>query len=108
LSAAARALGLTQPTVGRHITQLQKLLGARVLFTRSQDGLSPTAAARELRSHAEVMEAAAAALQRAATTDLKGVGGVVRIAAADVMGVEVLPDILSEFRREHPAIAIEL
>jgi DNA-binding transcriptional LysR family regulator len=108
LSAAARALGLTQPTVGRHITQLQKLLGTRVLFTRSQDGLLPTAAARELRIHAEVMEAAAAALQRAATADLKEVGGVVRIAAADVMGVEVLPDILNEFRREHPAIAIEL
>jgi DNA-binding transcriptional LysR family regulator len=108
LSAAARALALTQPTVGRHITQLQKLLGKRVLFTRSPDGLLPTAAARELRMHAEAMEAAAAALQRAATADLKEVGGVVRIAAADVMGVEVLPEILSEFRQEYPATAIEL
>src|ERR1700684_1436198 len=64
LSAAGRALGLTQPTIGRHIAMLQANLGGRVLFTRSQSGLMPTAAAHELRPHAEDMAAAAAAFVR--------------------------------------------
>ena len=42
LSAAGRYLGLTQPTIGRHIALLQGSLGGRVLFTRSQTGLLPT------------------------------------------------------------------
>ncbi len=108
LSAAGRSLGLTQPTVGRHIALLQESLGGRVLFTRSQAGLLPTTAAYELRPHAEAMAAAAAAFVRMGSTDLAETAGVVRLAAADVMGVEVLPAILSEFRFKHPATVIEL
>ena len=51
LSAAARALGLTQPSVGRHIDELQEQLGI-VPFTRSQSGLVPTDTAIGLRPHA--------------------------------------------------------
>ncbi|MBV9693463.1 MAG: LysR family transcriptional regulator, partial [Alphaproteobacteria bacterium] len=65
LSAAARELGLTQPTLGRHIDELERMLGRR-LFTRSRHGLSPTRAALALLPHAEAMEAASAALRRAA------------------------------------------
>jgi DNA-binding transcriptional LysR family regulator len=108
LSAAGRSLGLTQPTVGRHVALLQESLGGRVLFTRSQAGLLPTTAAFELRPHAEAMAAAAAAFVRMGSTDLAETAGVVRLAAADVMGVEVLPAILSEFRSKHPATVIEL
>jgi DNA-binding transcriptional LysR family regulator len=108
LSAAGRSLGLTQPTIGRHIAMLQESLGGRVLFTRSQTGLMPTAAAHELRPHAEDMAAAAAAFVRMASGNLEESAGVVRIAAADVMGVEVLPAILSEFRYKYPETAIEL
>lgn len=108
LSAAARALGLTQPTVGRHIATLQAALSGRVLFTRSQTGLMPTAAAHELRPHAEDMAAAAAAFVRMGSGNLEETTGVVRIAAADVVGVEVLPSILSDFRYQHPNIVIEL
>lgn len=109
LSSAARSLRLTQPTLGRHIAALQECLGgARPLFTRSPSGLKPTATALELRAHAEAMESAAAALQRAASSDPLDMVGTVRIAAADVVGAEVLPPILSEFRRDHPAVAIEL
>jgi DNA-binding transcriptional LysR family regulator len=108
LSAAARSLGLTQPTIGRHIAQLQDSLGRRVLFTRSQTGLMPTAAAHELRRHAEDMAAAAAAFVRMASANLEETAGVVRLSAADVMGVEVLPSILAEFRHRHPDTVIEL
>jgi DNA-binding transcriptional LysR family regulator len=108
LSAAARELGLTQPTVGRHIATLESTLGGRVLFTRSQAGLLPTEAAHELRPHAESMAAAAAALLRTASAEPDQPAGVVRLTAADVIGAEVLPPILSEFRQRHPDIVIEL
>ena len=54
LSGAARRLGLTQPTVGRHIDALEEALGT-TLFTRSPRGLTPTAAANALAPHAEAM-----------------------------------------------------
>jgi DNA-binding transcriptional LysR family regulator len=50
LSGGARRLGLSQPTAGRHIEQLEQALGA-ALFTRSQTGLRPTDLALELRPH---------------------------------------------------------
>ena len=56
LSGAARRLGLTQPTVGRHIDALEEALGA-TLFTRSPRGLNPAAAAKALMPHAEAMGA---------------------------------------------------
>ena len=61
LSAAARALGIAQPTVGRHIAALERALGMP-LFTRSQTGLSPLESALSLRPLAEAMRSAAAAL----------------------------------------------
>ena len=67
LSGAARALGITQPTVGRHISVLEKSFGL-VLFTRSRAGLLPTEAALALRAYAEAMRSTAAALQRAAAS----------------------------------------
>ena len=63
LSAAARELELTQPTLGRHIQELETALG-QALFTRSQAGLSPTRAALQLHPHAETMASAASALLR--------------------------------------------
>jgi DNA-binding transcriptional LysR family regulator len=108
LSAAGRSLGLSQPTIGRHIGMLQASLGGRVLFTRSQSGLMPTAAAHELRAHAEDMAAAAAAFVRTGSGNLEETAGVVRLTAAEVVGVEVLPAILSEFRYQYPNTVIEL
>ena len=107
LSAAARALGLTQPTLGRHIDALEDSLGAK-LFARSQHGLTPTPAARELAFHAEAMEAAAEAFRRAASGEAAETGGTVRLTASNLIGAEVLPPILTAFRRDHPNIAIEL
>src|SRR5580693_8108865 len=68
----------------------------------------PTAAAHELRTHAEDMAAAAAAFVRTGSGNPEETAGVVRLAAADVVGVEVLPPILSEFRHRHPNTVIEL
>src|SRR5271163_4179854 len=107
LSGAARRLGLTQPTVGRHIDALEVALGA-TLFTRSPRGLSPTAAATALAPHAEAMGAAAAALERAASAAAAIDRGVVRVTASEIMGAEALPAIIAGFRVGNPGIAIEL
>lgn len=107
LSGAARALGLAQPTVGRHIEALQQALGF-ALFTRSQYGLLPTAAARQLRPYAEALAATAAALLRAASSHSGETRGAVRVTASEVIGAEVLPPILGPLREAHPGLAIEL
>jgi len=107
LSAAARALGMTQPSLGRHIRQLEATLGI-ALFTRSPRGLTPTDLGRELVAHAQAMSAAAAALRRAASGSNQEVRGVVRVTCSEVIGAEVLPPILADFRQQHPGVVIEL
>jgi DNA-binding transcriptional LysR family regulator len=108
LSGAARALGLTQPTVGRHLDQLEEALGGVPLFVRSQRGLRPTEAALVLVPHAKVMAAAAEALVRAASGEAEEARGAVRITASEVVGAEVLPPMLAAFRESYPHIAVEL
>jgi DNA-binding transcriptional LysR family regulator len=107
LSAAGRALGMTQPTVGRHIESLESALGLK-LFTRSFDGFAPTAAAAELQPYAASVAATAAALRRVASSIGDGVRGTVRVTASDVIGVEVLPAILADLRAAHPELVVEL
>jgi DNA-binding transcriptional LysR family regulator len=107
LSGAARAMGIAQPTVGRHIAALEKSLGV-VLFTRSQLGLLPTEAAQALQPFAQAMSSSAAALLRAAEGQGAGIQGTVRVTASEVMGVEVLPPILAQLQATYPDLKIEL
>ena len=107
LSGAARALGLTQPTLGRQVAALEEALGL-ALFTRSQTGLLPTDAALALRGHAEAMRDTAAALAREAHGFGSGVRGAVRVSASEVIGIEVLPPILAGLRQAHPQLEVEL
>jgi DNA-binding transcriptional LysR family regulator len=107
LSGAARALGVAQPTVGRHIAALEKALGI-ALFTRSPTGLLPTDSALALRTHAESMESTAAAIERAAASQGVGVRGVVRITASEIIGVEVLPAIVARLHEEYRELKVEL
>jgi DNA-binding transcriptional LysR family regulator len=107
LSAAARVLGLTQPTVARHIDALEANLRAD-LFVRSPHGLEPTDLALSLQPQARIMATTAAALLRTASGQSGEVAGIVRITASDVVGVEHLPPILARLRRSHPALIIEL
>ena len=107
LSAAARALDIAQPTVGRQIAALEKALGL-ALFTRSQAGLMPTEAAQSLRALAEDMRTTAASLERAAASQGAGVQGTVRVTASDIIGIEVLPPIIAALRDRHPQLIVEL
>jgi DNA-binding transcriptional LysR family regulator len=106
-SAAARARGLTQPTLGRHIEALEQSLGAP-LFLRSPRGLTATDLAESMRPHLEEMAAGAAAALRDASGAADSSKGVVRVAVSDIMGAEVLPAILSGFQDQHPEVTIEL
>lgn len=107
LSGAARALGITQPTAGRHVEALEAAFG-QPLFTRSQTGLLPTEAAMALRGYAESMRSTAAALERAAAGHGAGMNGTVRISASEVIGVEVLPPLIARLRRAYPGLVVEL
>ena len=107
LSGAARALGLTQPTVGRHVSALEQSLGVS-LFTRSQAGLQATVGALSLVPYAESMASAAEALQRAASGEAGEDRGTVRVTASEMIGTEVLPQCFATFRQSHPRIIIEL
>ncbi|WP_213948299.1 LysR family transcriptional regulator [Luteibacter sp. dw_328] len=107
LSGAARALGMTQPSLGRHVRELEASLGVP-LFSRASHGLVPTDAALELQPHAEAMASAAASALRAASGAKDELRGVVRITASEVNGVEVLPPILAAMHRRSPGIVFEL
>ncbi|MEO8902368.1 MAG: LysR family transcriptional regulator [Polyangiaceae bacterium] len=107
LSGAARSLALTQPTVGRHVDALEAALGV-ALFTRSPAGLRATEGALALVPFAEAMASAAEALQRAASAEASDDRGTVRITASEMIGTEVLPACLAQFREAHPRIVVEL
>jgi DNA-binding transcriptional LysR family regulator len=107
LSAAARALGLTQPTLARHVAALEEAVGL-TLFTRSQQGLAPTEAALELKPYAEQLAATTAAMLRAASGQGQGIKGSVRVSASEIIGSQVLPAIFAGMRAMHPALEIEL
>lgn len=107
LSGAGRALGLSQPTVGRHVEALEAQLGLS-LFERTLGGLKPNAAA--LRLYEPVKEAQAALAQAAilAQGAQTEAGGTVRITASTIISNYVLPDILGRARERHPSIALEI
>jgi DNA-binding transcriptional LysR family regulator len=104
---AARALGLTQPTMGRHIDSLAAVAG-RPLFVRTPQGLARSVAAAALTPEARAMQLTAESLpHRAASAPAAGVGAV-RIAASHVVGAEVLPIALASLLAARPGLAIEL
>jgi DNA-binding transcriptional LysR family regulator len=107
LSAAARELGLTQPTVGRHVDALERELGGE-LFTRSPTGLLPTELAHEISPYAAELCTTSAALLRAASARRGAIAGTVRISASEVIAVEVLPPILAELQEAHPDLVLEV
>jgi DNA-binding transcriptional LysR family regulator len=107
LSAAARVLGTTQPSVGRHVAALEAALGVP-LFTRSPEGLKPTPTALALRQPAEAMASAVQQATRIASGEAQEERGTVRLTASQIIGGEVLPELLARFHEQHPQITIEL
>lgn len=107
LLGAARALGLSQPTVGRHVALLEAQLGTP-LFERTARGLVATPAARRLADAARAMEAGAQGLLRGAHQSQTGLAGSVRISVSQPVGCSLMPALLARLRDALPAIQIEL
>lgn len=107
LSAAAARLGTTQPTLGRHIRELEMALNVS-LFRRSVRGLDPTDAALGLIDDARAMGAAADSLALKAQGKAEKLEGTVRITASQIVASFVLPDIVTALRRAEPLIQIEI
>ncbi|UMY17462.1 LysR family transcriptional regulator [Methylobacterium organophilum] len=106
-SAAARALGLTQPTVRHRIEALERAIG-QSLFVRSVNGLAPTPEARGLAAHARRMAYASEAFRREAAGAASEIAGPVRLSVSDFVGIEVVPPMLATLRERHPRLMVEL
>ncbi len=103
LSAAARRLGLTQPTLSRQIAALETGLGV-MLFERLGKRLAITEAGLSLLEPARAMAAAAEAMTLAAAGTARETAGPVSISATDAVSAYLLPDLLLRLRREAPQI----
>jgi DNA-binding transcriptional LysR family regulator len=107
LSAAARALAATQPTIGRHINELEASLDI-ILFHRGRSGFLLTERGAALYERAEPMTDSAVAFSRLAEGSVKKMAGTVRITASEIVSAYVLPAILADLGREEPEIEIEI
>ncbi len=107
LSAAARALRQTQPTLGRQVAALEESLGV-VLFERVGKTLILTQAGMELVDHVRDMADAAGRISLSATGQSQAIEGRVRITASDATSAFILPPILNTLRDRAPGIAIDI
>ena len=107
LLGAARQLGISQPTAGRHIADLESQLG-KVLFERTGRGLRPTTLALELAGPARAMQSGAMALAEKLLDTQGQQAGTVRLSASQPVACYLLPPVLARMREALPAIQIEL
>ncbi len=107
LSAAARALGMTQPTLGRQVSALEDELGV-VLFERIGRGLQLTPSGLELVEHVRTMGDAATRVSLTASGQSQSIEGTVRITATEVASAFVLPPIIAKLRGAEPGIVVEV
>ncbi len=97
LSAAARALGMARPTLGRQVDALEEELDV-VLFERVRRGLTLTPSGLELLDHVRAMGEAASRVSLAAAGQSQAIEGSICIAASEVYAPLVLPPILAKLR----------
>lgn len=107
LSAAARALGLTQPTLSRQVAGLEEALGV-TLFERTSRALLLTQVGAELLEHFRSMGDAANCISLTATGQSEAVTGKVVIAATNGMATYLLPQVLKDLRTKAPELQIEI
>lgn len=107
LSAAARALKSSQPTIGRHVELLEAQLGLE-LFERSLSGLKPNETALKLYGPVSRAQTALAEAGMIAEGAQDETGGTVRITASAMISNYVLPEILVSIRALHPRITLEI
>lgn len=107
LSAAARALNSSQPTLGRQISALEDELGL-ALFERIGTKLTLTPGGFELLEHARAMFDAAARASLTASGQSQSIEGAVCISVGEMFAGHVLPPIIEKLRMQEPGIEIEI
>ena len=107
LLGAARALQSSQPTVGRHIAELEAQIGV-VLFERTGRGLLPTATALKLAESARAMEQGALQLTRKVSLAESDVSGAIRLSASQPVACVLLPPVLAQMRVALPQVQVDL
>ena len=107
LMGAARKLQAQQPTLSRHVAELEAQLGTP-LFERTGRGVTPTAAALAIADAARQMEAGADTLSRVLAVQREATTGTVRITTSQVAATYLLPAALAALQADEPGIAIEL
>lgn len=107
LMGAARRLGAQQPTLSRHVAELEAQLGVP-LFERTGRGVVPTAAAVAIAEAARQMQAGADALARSLASARSATSGTVRLTTSFVAATYLLPPLLARLQDEEPGIQVEL
>jgi DNA-binding transcriptional LysR family regulator len=107
LSAAARALGMAQPTLGRQVDALEEELGV-VLFERVGRGFTLTPSGLELLDHVRAMGDAANRVSLTAAGQSQSIEGTICIAASETYAAILLPPIIAKLRRMEPGIHVEI
>ena len=107
LMGAARATGVSQPTLGRHIAELESQLNL-LLFERTGRGLQATSHALALAEAARAMHAGAADFSRLALGAGQSVQGSVRLSASQPVAFHLLPPILARMRQALPQVSVDL
>ena len=107
MSAAGRALGVSQPTLGRQVRALEKELDV-VLFERHGHGLILTPSGLELMEHVQGMGDAAGRVALAASGQSQSVEGTVSITTTEVTSAYILPPIIARLQQQHPGIKVDV
>ena len=107
LSAAARRLASSQPTLGRHIAELEQELGV-TLFRRGRRGYALTEAGSTLYERGKMVSEQASAFSLLALGSTEAIEGTVRIAASEVVAAYVLPEITARLGVEEPGVEVEI
>lgn len=107
LTAAGRALGMSQPTVGRRIRALEDHFGTSLL-KRESGQLVPTNFGQSMLDHIRRMQNEASAIDRSSATLEDSLSGVVRLSATEGVGTSWLPGVMKSFRQEHPDVLVDI
>ncbi|MBZ9848387.1 LysR family transcriptional regulator [Mesorhizobium sp. CA14] len=107
LSGAARRLAASQPTLGRHIGELEQALGV-TLFRRGRRGYELTEAGSALYERGRAVSEQANAFSLLALGSVEAIEGTVRIAASEVVAAFVLPDMMARLGEQEPGIEVEI
>ena len=107
LSAAARALGVTQPTIGRRLASMEQRTGARLL-QKLPGGYALTSLGESILGNAERAESEVLAADRIVAGRDAALEGVVRLTTVDTLASRIVTPALVALQKEHPGIVVEL